>query len=147
MASDKDRFITLVAKLLGLTQDGGIKWEAKKPRPSLTNDPERAVDLVYTTYIQGKHLGLYQVKHKFEAPAPGSLAAAMGDYSAYTRIFGTPPPKWKWDTILELIDDSGNCLWTFPSVSGLNDLFSAVQYQVAGVSEFLNDVLGKDNNS
>lgn len=144
MASDKDRFIALVAKLLELTQDGKIKWDATRPRASLTNDPDLAVDVVYTTHHQRKRLGLYQIKRRYEAPPKGSLSAIISGYSGYYRnILGTPPPKWQLDHILELIDDSGNCLWTFPSVSGLGDLFSAVQFQAAGVSEFLDDVLGK----
>jgi len=143
MASDKDRFIALVAKLIELTQDGKLKWLARKPRTSLSHDAEMAVDVVYVADYEGKTLGLYQVRHKWEAPASGSLSAVLSvnPFSMY----GIDTPKYSWNTVLEFIDSSGNCLWTFPEVSGLSDLFKAVQYQVAGVKKFLDDVLGPES--
>ncbi len=45
---------------------------------------------------------------------------------------------------LEIIDDDGTALWTFPPVSGLDDLLSSVRYETAGVKEFLDDIIGED---
>lgn len=45
---------------------------------------------------------------------------------------------------LEIIDDSGTALWTFPPVSGLDDLLSSVRYETAGVKGFLDDIIGED---
>lgn len=45
---------------------------------------------------------------------------------------------------LEIIDDNGTALWTFPPVSGLDDLLSSVRYETAGVKDFLDDIIGED---
>lgn len=45
---------------------------------------------------------------------------------------------------LEIIDDNGTALWTFPPVSGLDDLLSSVRYETAGVKEFLDGIIGED---
>ena len=42
---------------------------------------------------------------------------------------------------LEIIDDSGTPLWTFPSVSGLDDLLSSVRYQIADVKSFVDAII------
>lgn len=52
-----------------------------------------------------------------------------------------PKVEWRKVVVLEFIDESGNSLWGFPSVEALNDLISAVQYQVAGVKDFLMELL------
>ncbi len=48
---------------------------------------------------------------------------------------------------LEIIDDAGNNLWTFPNVSGLSDLYDAVRYRVAGVKGIIDSVLGEKKDS
>lgn len=45
---------------------------------------------------------------------------------------------------LEIIDDNGTTLWTFPPVSGLDDLLSSVRYQTAGVKSFLDEIIDDD---
>jgi hypothetical protein len=52
-----------------------------------------------------------------------------------------PKTEWRKAVVLEFIDDNGNGLWAFPSVEALNDLMSAVQYQAAGVKDFLTELL------
>ena len=49
--------------------------------------------------------------------------------------------EWKKRVVLEFIDENGNSLWAFPSLDALNDLASTVQYQVAGVKDFLAELL------
>jgi len=143
MASESDRYVELVAKLLELTQEGTLKWSSRPPRASLNSDPERAVDIVYTAQYKGKTLGLYMVRRKFETSGTGSFFSGLTGTSGYSGFYGPNPPKWVYEPILEFIDGAGNSVWTFPLVSGLSDLLSAVRYQAAGVSQFLDDVLGK----
>ena len=42
---------------------------------------------------------------------------------------------------LEIIDESGTPLWTFPRVSGLHDLLSSVRYQTGSVKSFLDEII------
>jgi hypothetical protein len=43
---------------------------------------------------------------------------------------------------LEIIDENGTPLWTFPTISGLDDLLSSVRYQSADVKGFVDDIIG-----
>lgn len=52
---------------------------------------------------------------------------------------------WVSDIILEFTDVNGESLWTFPQVKAVRDLLSAVQYQVAGVNEFLHELFSESN--
>jgi hypothetical protein len=45
---------------------------------------------------------------------------------------------------LEIIDDDGTSLWTFPPVSGLDDLLSSVRYETAGVKKFLDGIIAEE---
>jgi len=45
---------------------------------------------------------------------------------------------------LEIIDDNGFTLWTFPRVSGLDDLLSSVRYETTGVKNFLDEIIDDD---
>jgi hypothetical protein len=46
----------------------------------------------------------------------------------------------KAETVLEFVDDRDNMLWRFPNVTPLRNLLATVHYQVAPVSDFLNDI-------
>lgn len=139
MLSEKDKVIEFVAKLIQLTQDAKINWVVMEPRANLKRHPEFPVDLVYTTIYKEKRLGLYQQRAEYYTfGAMLSRSFGTSGYSGYS-------PTTRLGTILEMIDDGGNCLWTFQEVSGLNDLYSAVQYQVAGVKGYLDSVLGTDD--
>jgi hypothetical protein len=45
---------------------------------------------------------------------------------------------------LEIIDENGTPLWTFPRMSGLDDLLSSVRYQTADVKSFVDDIIRDD---
>ena len=61
------------------------------------------------------------------------LPSAIGLYSEINPT----GPYWESNVKLEFIDERGLMLWAFPQVSVLWDLLSAVQYQVAGVKDFM----------
>ena len=139
MASEKEKLIDAVVKLIDLTQEDKLKWKPEKPRSSLNRESDSIVDLVYVTNHKNKRLALYERKYKVEEPAHVIS-------SSLTNLFGPPSyPYWESRTILEFVDDKGNPLWTFPHVNGLDDLFNAVKYQTAGVRDFLKDILDDES--
>lgn len=143
MASEKEQYIDAVVKLIKLTQEGKIKWTPQKPRDSLNRDAGMIVDVFYSTQYNDRRLGLYESRYKVEAPASGTLSGFSGiDFS---RLFGLSYPYWTSKVVLEIIDDSGKSLWTFPDVSGLSDLLNAVKYQVADVKGLIEDILKDDD--
>jgi hypothetical protein len=54
-------------------------------------------------------------------------------------------PYWTTQIYLELVDDYGHTLWTFPEVSAVRDLLTAVKYQVSGVKDLLDDLLNDES--
>ena len=53
--------------------------------------------------------------------------------------------KWPGSSpYLDIIDENGTPLWTFPGVSGLDDLLSSVRYQIADVKSFVDDIIRDD---
>lgn len=114
MATEIDRLIDAIVKLIRGTQEGEVTWAVKKLTPALSlTDPKIGVQTAYETEFRGRRLRLYEV-----------------DFSS---------PN------LEIIDDNGTALWTFPPVCGLDDLLSSVRYQTADVKKFLDDIIGDDN--
>ena len=140
MPSENEQFIDAVVKLIKLTQQGTLRWSAQKPRDSLNRDSGVIVDVVYIADYGVKRLGLYESRYKVEAAASGSLSAAFD----WRGMLGVSYPYWTSKVILEIIDDTGKSLWTFPDVSGLGDLLNAVKYQVAGVKGLLDNILRGD---
>ena len=145
MATEKDKVIKFVAKLIELTQDGKVVWSTIEPRRTLKSHPDYPVDLVYVTEYKEKRLGLY--RQRADYVTLGSLLSGSFGTTGYSGFSGTSPQRnSRIGTILEMVDYSGNCLWTFPEVSGLQDLYDAVQYQVAGVKNYLDSVISDDKN-
>jgi hypothetical protein len=140
MPSDKEKTIKFVAKLLELTQDGAVTWTVIEPRQSLKTHPDFPVDLLYVTTHKDKRLGLYQQRRGYV-----TLRDALFSSSGYSGFESKNPSRV--GTFLEMIDDQGNCLWSFSEVNGLQDLYDAVQYQVAGVKGYLDAVLGDEDKA
>lgn len=113
-------WLQAIAKLTELTQSGRLKWGVLPPTHSNTSGPE------YVSEYGEKRLRLRKLKHR---DSEGILIP---------RVFGGPPP-----ITLEFVDDEDNGLWTFPETQAIKDLYSAVQYQAAGVRGFLEELLGE----
>jgi hypothetical protein len=102
MATENEKLIDVIVRLIKGTQEGRIPWTVEK-----TSNTVR-----YTAVYKGRWLRLYQDEY---------------DY-----------PN------LQIIDDSGTTLWTFPQVSGMNDLWSSVRYQTADVKSLLDEIINDD---
>ncbi|MGH9941594.1 MAG: hypothetical protein ACRD9R_04440 [Pyrinomonadaceae bacterium] len=90
---------------------------------------ENIVSAVFITEFNGKRLRLYTKQvEAFQSEVLSSETQA--------RLFG----KWRTVQVLEFINDESESLWKFPKVGALSDLLDAVQYRVAGVSEFLAEI-------
>ena len=139
MATEKNKWIDAVGKLLQLTQGRRLEWEPRNPPAYFNLERERKrVEVVYEAEYKEKRLRLYQVSYKVDKPKSLDVLKELGAYLGHTE---TQYPYWTKKTVLELLDLSGFGAWTFPETEVLGDLFTAVQYQVAGVREFLDEIL------
>jgi len=102
MATESEKLIDAIVRLIKGTQEGKIPWTLEKSSNAVR----------YIAEYKGRWLRLYALEY---------------DY-----------PN------LEIIDNSGTTLWTFPQVSGLNDLLSSVRYQTADVKTLLDEIIEDD---
>lgn len=114
MATEQNKVINAIVRLIRGTQEGSITWSVKKQTTAPSQDPNDAEpDVVYEAEYKDRRLRLYEVYRRYEG-----------------RHY-----------ILKFVDDGGTTLWTFPEVSGLDDLLSSVRYQIADVKQFLDDLI------
>jgi hypothetical protein len=139
MISEKDKLLKFVAKLIELTQEKKMNWSLKNPRPPLISDPDFA-GTVFAAEFKSSFLGLYRRKEKF---AKGFGVGVVASVLA-SQLYGDIQKEWRWVTILEITDYANNCLWTFPKISGLDDLYNAVEYFVSGVGDLIDSVLREE---
>jgi hypothetical protein len=139
MANDnKNQLIEAIAKLIKLTQEGRIMWQAadKTGLPSDT-DISRS-DSVYTAVYRNQRLRIYRSLTRMR----------RDDTAAWLRSMSKPELgssyTWIHSVVLQFVDDDGRTKWTFPRNDALSDLLTAVQYQSAGVGEFINSLLAEE---
>lgn len=130
MSVEKNKWIDAVAKLLKLTQDGELTWSVQEPPASFTKRPNSSVDVVFVAKHGDKLLRLYEKRFQED----------VVDFDQF-QLRQVMTTEWKKTVVLEFIDGNGNTLWVFPYVQALQDLASSVQYQVAGVKDFLAELL------
>jgi hypothetical protein len=130
MSTEKNKWVDAVAKLIQLTQEGELKWTIDEPPTFFSKRPNARVEVVFVAKYGEKSLRLYERRFQEE----------FIDFDE-SEMRPVPKVEWRKAVVLEFIDANGNGLWAFPSVEALNDLMSAVQYQVAGVKDFLTELL------
>jgi hypothetical protein len=131
-----EKILDTVAKLIELTQDGKLRWEARAPIDEMKEYPDERMQTVFTTLYKDKRLRLYKRIYRvvtYEAPWWGFVG------TSYERRF--KEESWHSQTTLEILDSSGLKLWTFPQMSALDDLLESVQYQAAEVKAYLEEIL------
>jgi hypothetical protein len=130
MSAHRNKWIEAVAKLIQLTQDRELVWTAQEPPLSFSKRPDFGVDLVFVCKYGERNLRLYEkyIRENVEESDEWEMRPV-------TRA------EWKKRVVLEFVDANGNSLWAFPALEILNDLATAVQYRVAGVRDFLAELL------
>ena len=123
-----ERFVEAVAKLIELTQLGKLHWKAYSPDETLKVYPDDRLSTVFETNYQGRKLRVYRRTFK------------LRDATPMVEVF-IGKKDWQSVVILEFLAENNAVLWRFPTMPILDDLLSAVQYQVAGVDEFIDALL------
>lgn len=117
MPTDSDKLVRTIAKLTELTQQGKLEWEIQGDEPNAS-----VVGPSYFAGHQDKTLRLRKVEVEYDT--------GFGHETGY-------------EINLEFVDPEKQSLWTFPETSGLWELYNAVRYGTAGVSDFLDSLLGE----
>lgn len=138
MAVESKKWVEVTAKLIQLTQSGSLKWSLATGDFSVAGYD--GSDSAFIASYKNKILRIYRLTYKVEDPGPGAFSTASIKISEL--VLGVKKyPYWTSMVRLEFVNSDGKTLWTFPDTNALEDLYSSVQYQVAGVTEFLDDIL------
>lgn len=128
-----NQLLEVVTKLIQLTQEDQIKWTTLEPTQPEGRDDLRFGTLFFTNY-KGKKLRLYKVNSKQDVlPFMKAFTIAAGNKDGKT---------WVGQIHLEFLDDKNQVTWAFPYIKSLDDLHEAASYQIAGVFDFINEILG-----
>lgn len=137
MAEDANKWVDAVTKLTKLTHEGKIEWSTAPLGGVLIGDDSQQLESCFVGNHKGKKLRIYKKRFKVEDPNP---MLSLMTIEPFRRKY----PYWAAQIYLEIVDDYGNAAWTFPEVSALRDLFTAVKYQASGVKDLLDDLLRED---
>lgn len=131
MSEHQSKWVAAIIKLIKYTQEGRLKWVPGKIDGEASLDDQK-IEIVFVTVYKDKTLRLYKYSYKVEDLSPINFLL----FEKKQKI-----PYWDSAIALELIDKEGKTLWTFPNNNALKDLLEAVRYQVAGVDDFLDEIL------
>ena len=140
---EKIKWSDVVSRMITRTQHGEIRWQSVTPYGTVTAEKNRT-SAVFRASYKGKTLRLYErnvPETELDLGEEGNPLTAL-NAGLFGRRYKT---VWTPEVVLEFIDDKGETLWNFPQVSALDDLLSAVQYQAAGVNEFIGSLFEEVN--
>lgn len=138
MGEAKDRELDVILELIRLTQEGQLTWRARGPWGDLVNTENRKLESVFLCQYKDRYLRIYVERVRVDKPA--GISGLINSMSISTY----PPreyPYWDSRTVLEFTDSEGRTLWSFPRKPALDDLMTAVKYNVAGVKDFFDKLL------
>jgi hypothetical protein len=140
---EKIKWTDVISRMITRTQHGEIRWQSVTPYGTVTAEKNRT-SAVFRALYKGKILRLYErtvPETQLDVGEEGNPLSVLSG-SIFDRKYKT---VWIPEVVLEFIDDKGETLWNFPQVSALDDLLSAVQYQAAGVNEFIGSLFEEAN--
>lgn len=129
MTKESNNWIDGIVKLIELTQEGKLLWQVVHPDNSMKENPDDVIRVAFRAKYNDKRFRLYERASKEYFPV-----------NPYDPLEGQEA-YWSRKIVLEFEDRMNLPLWTYPDVDALNDLLSAVQFQVSGAKDFLNDIL------
>jgi hypothetical protein len=141
---ERDKSVRFISKLVQLTQDRKVKWEAVTAPPNS--------EAAFATDIEGRKLRIFRYSERIPNPdyaAYTSPGLTLGSTLTTLSILGTTkpaPPETviRSGTILQIIDAQGRSVYKFENRTGLSDLYESASYSAAKVDELMDTILGKD---
>jgi len=134
MAKQDEKLVELVAKLIELTQESSLNWKVVQANKDSEPGFTKTIGAVFEAFYKEKHLRIYKREY---------------DNTEENHMFNMfmHQPSYSIAIELEIVDNQGNPIWSFPRVTGIVDLYKAIAYRVAGVDEFLKEILNENEEA
>jgi hypothetical protein len=120
---EHDRIVDAVGRLTNLTQSGELKWSLQ----SYPYGDTGVIGPIYRAEHKGRMLRLRKCEVEVEESRSWRKRAQEVRY------------------VLDFVDENNNSIWAFPASDAVEHLYDAVGYQTAGVSEYLDDLLKRED--
>ncbi|EPG66507.1 hypothetical protein [Leptospira wolffii] len=136
-------FREVIFRLIDKTRDGEIRW-SKVPVAKI--DKKRTekdyLSDCYKTKFEGKILMIFTENILVDKDGSAQAIASL----TFQAIAGITKkyPFWNRTVHLAIVDESNQILWEFPDSEIVADLLNTIQYQVAGVGDFIKRVLTEE---
>lgn len=135
---EKDKAVRFVAKLVQLTTDKKLEWQA------ISGDDKQ---IEFQTEIEDRRIRLSRYSKEIPNPA---YEAYINPSSTHLVLFefgrGTPNKTiYRSGIALEFLDsNSGFSIYTVENIVGLSDLYEVVSYATAKVDDLVDAVLARE---
>ena len=120
----EQRWVTFVAKLNRMTQEGSLKWEMLYPPKDCTGTDDK-IPMFFGAELKDRKIAIYTQRYRSYDPDRDQF-------------------YWSEKVVLAFCDTDWMPVWEFPAIAGMSDLFDSVQRHVADVDSFIDDVLAED---
>jgi hypothetical protein len=134
MSESSAKYTETVKKLTRRTNEGELNWESYDPSDEVSESSKEAKG-GYKTRYKGKEVRIYREITQIDLTNIEQMIT-----QPELRV-GKTGKETEVDTVMKLRDPETGGEWTFPKISILDDLHSAVQQSSAGVQQWMSDVL------
>jgi hypothetical protein len=120
-----DKSVQFIAKLVQLTQENELRWDAV---PNPADIPGKAASAAFTALIDGTRLRTYKISRELRL-------------DPNTALFGRVKPTVVQAPVLEILDDFDQVSYTFDGITGLTDLYESASFSASKVGDLMDSVL------
>lgn len=122
-----DKAVRFIAKLVQMTQDRQIEWEAAEPTQGSRKFS------AFEAMVKGQRLRIY--KYEKQEPIRGLLGNLIEGSSSVTTMRNLRA------TTLEVVNADGKVVYSFEGKTGLSDLYESAAYSASKVDHLIDSVL------
>ena len=121
----EQRWVTFVAKLNRMTQEGSLKWEMRYPPQDLVTATDNKIPMFFGAELKDRKIALYAQRYRSYDPDRNQL-------------------YWTERVVLAFCGEDWMPIWEFPTIAGIHELLDSVQRHVASIDSFIDEVLSED---
>lgn len=130
----QEKLVEFVSRLVEMTQVGKIRWTLGNRMPLAVIAPNLPV-FVGTYEVDRLRIYVKSIPRNLAAKQAATLAdlqITTSDLNSYMHV---------QRVTLELIDAQERCIYEFPPIQGLTDLYEVIRSRAADVEGFINKIL------